>query len=142
MTIKGKRARITPDGRAYILTHALLLPRIPRTKLAEQLQKELEAEGYDRPEVEVLERKISWFRNHATDDPQDKFWNLSTLEDFPIPADALPSVLKAWLHNQEERKAPLTIREAKWVARLYPFYDDTPLRVPGACAVARFAERS
>jgi len=120
MVRKGKRARITQEGRTIIATKALAYPRIPRTELAEQLQGEFKREGHGVPTIETLERRISWYRNHAQDDPQDKPWSIATLDKFPIPTEALPIVLWVWF-RQQERGYPLSIREAKWIARLYAF---------------------
>ena len=118
MTKRGKRANITPDGEATIIARALERPRLQRTALAEKLQVEFEGLGYDVPEIEVLERKISWYRNHATDDPQEKPWSTATLDNnYPIPPEALPLVLKVWKLCIEKGQG-FTIREAKWAARL------------------------
>lgn len=122
MAKKDKRAKITDENQAMIMQYALKTPRIPRTKLAEQLQTELDWEG-PSPEVEVLERKISWFRNHATDGPQDKPWSTATLDKYPIPPESLPAVLRVW-KSCIEKEVGLTIREAKWVARLSAIQQD------------------
>lgn len=51
----------------------------------------------------------------------DKPWRISTLVKHPISSEALPIVLERWVNREKEGK-PLTIREAKWVARLYPIF--------------------
>ena len=117
MPVKRKRAKISDENRALIIQYSLEPPRIPRTKLAEQLLTRIDWEGIE-PEVEVLERYISWFRNHALDEPEEKPWSMATLEDYPIPPDALPVVLEVWKHRIEQ-KLVFTIREAKWTSRLY-----------------------
>lgn len=50
-------------------------------------------------------------------DPQDKPWSTATLDQYPIPPEALPAVLKVLRYNIEKGKG-VTIREAKWVSRL------------------------
>ena len=124
MTVKGKRARITLDGRAHISARALEHPRIQRTKLAEKLQHELEVMGHDIPEIEVLERMISKFRNLPVSG-LDSPWSLVSVEQYPnlFPPEALPSVLRAWVYTRE-LKIEFTIRQAKWVARLYTILED------------------
>lgn len=133
MIVRGKRANITPSGLGHIVNRALGYPRIKRTELAGQLQLELERMGYDVPEIEVLERKISWYRNHGTDNPRDKPWNLGTLVEYPIAPECLPAVLQAYtmeyilLIERFGRPLlwpPLTIRQALWVARLAPLIKD------------------
>lgn len=115
----GTRARIPPRSRAHIIARAIEKPRIPRRELARKLQKELEEKGYDVPELEVLERMISEYRNKILDGPEDKPWSLLTLTDYDIAAEALPTVFELWAYSLREFKKPLTIREIKWVARLY-----------------------
>lgn len=46
---------------------------------------------------------------------QDGPWGLSTLGKYPIPPEAVPVVLDVSMQSQQ----PLTIREAKWIGRLY-----------------------
>lgn len=123
MTKKGKRAKITPEGRAYILARALQLPRIPRTKLAESLQGELKAKQLDVPEVEVLERMISQARNHPLS-PLDEQWSVACLAHYGIPPEALPAVLYIYEKRQREYKTDFTIREVLWIARLHKTIDD------------------
>ncbi len=121
---RGTRARIPPLSRAHIMRRAIDEPRIPRKELAKKLQQELKHQGFDVPEIEVLERMISKYRNEITDAPEDKPWNLLTLSDYDISADALPVVFELWAHALREWKRPLTIREIKWAARLYRIQDD------------------
>ena len=123
MTEKGKRAKITPESRALILDRSTAYPRIQRTALADKLQAEFEKKGLAVPQLDVIERMISWYRNHATDNPQDKPWSLGTLDDNPISADALRVVLQSWVRAQESGY-PLSIRRAKWIARLYACFGD------------------
>jgi len=124
MTVKGKRAYIPPEAEGIIITRALEYPRLKRTPLAEKLQKELQSKKYDVPEIEVLERKISKYRQRVTADPQDKPWSTATLDNYPIPPEALSSVLQAWVYTQEKMDGMFTIRHAKWVSRLYAAIKD------------------
>lgn len=117
MPKRGKRAFIPRQAEAIIIEHALKRPREKRTPLAKMIQEEMERKGYDVPEIEVLERKISKYRNHAADDPQDKPWSIATLDTLPISPQALPIVLKEYKRHVDEGSA-FTIRQAKWIARL------------------------
>ena len=116
MIKKGKRARITPDGEALIVSRALESHRLQRAVLAEKLQAEFEKRNYAVPQLEVLEKRISKYRNHQ-ESPQDKPWSTTTLDAYPIPPEALPQVLALWMLRLKKKKS-LTIREAKWAARL------------------------
>jgi len=46
---------------------------------------------------------------------QEEPWDMSTLGEYPIPPEAVPLVLDVSMQLQQ----PLTIREAKWIGRLY-----------------------
>ena len=132
MIKKGKRAPISNRNNKDIMLSALKNRDTPRTELAEQLKRELKWEG-KAPEIEVLERKISWYRNHSTDSPEEKTWSTATLEDYPVPPEAVAAILKVWQHRihtewDDDVLKPLpgvTIREAKWISRLASYVDDT-----------------
>lgn len=71
-------------------------------------------------ELKKLRRNYEAVRTLGQDDP----WNLGTLDKYPIPPEALPSVLRVWAIRREHAGDLLTIREAKWVSRLYAIYKD------------------
>lgn len=54
-------------------------------------------------------------------DPEDRPWSVAALADYDIRPETLLVVMKAWA-RELERDTPLTIREAKWIARLYCVY--------------------
>ena len=43
---------------------------------------------------------------------------------YPIPPEALPSVLRVWVWTRENTKGTFTIRHAQWAARLYATIED------------------
>ena len=53
------------------------------------------------------------------ENPQDLPWSMASLDEYPIPPEALPTVLSFWkqycLKQEQER---FTVRRAKWIARL------------------------
>ncbi len=51
-------------------------------------------------------------------DHEDSPWSVSDITEYPIPPEALPTVLREWADALVKGK-PLTIREARWAARLY-----------------------
>lgn len=51
-------------------------------------------------------------------DPEDRTWSVVSYADYDIPPEALPIVLQVWAYALEQKRKPLTIRQAKWVARL------------------------
>ena len=122
----GTRANIPPSSRMHIIARAIAPPRIPRRELAKKLQNELEGMGHDVPEVEVLERIISKYRNKVTKDPKDEPWSLGSLAEHPILLEALPVVMALnWKRRTEDSE--LSIREALWIARLYKAFTSLDL---------------
>lgn len=114
--MKGKRAIITPENETDIYNRAIHSTE-QRTTLAKKLQSEIKWQA-GAPEIEVLEKKISKYRHIKPDDPEDKPWNINTLDSYPLPPEALPYVIKAWVRVREIYSIPFTIRQAKWVSRL------------------------
>jgi hypothetical protein len=125
MAQRKKRAHIMPDGEGLIFEWALNNRLEKRTQLAEKLQAEFEKRKWDVPEIEVLERKISWYRNHAEAGPLEKPWSMATLDEYSLPPQAVPAVLKVWKFRTEG-ETTFTIREAKWAARLSGLIEDIP----------------
>lgn len=112
-----KRATITPENEIQIYLAAMAEPRKQRTKLAEELQGSIKWKD-SPPEVEVLEKKISEYRNNITKGPEDMLWSTLTMWDGVISSEDLPVVLRAWVYTRASLKVNFTIRNAKWVARL------------------------
>lgn len=113
----GRRGkRISPEVLSLIKEQALMSSK-QRTKLAEELEPMIEAKGWPSPTIETMEKIISKIRNQR--DSQDAPWSVTTLTEYEIPPEALPTVLEVWQKTQEWNWIkPLSIREAKWVARL------------------------
>jgi hypothetical protein len=124
MIVKGKRAKIGNKEiliSEYVLTHR----DMGRTPLAEKMQAEIPWNG-KAPEIEVLERKISRYRNMPiTDGPLDKHWSFGSLIEYEIPPD-LVSLVMALDFGLQGQGQCLTIRQAKWTVRLsgLPFWKD------------------
>ncbi len=122
MPTKGLRAWIGDDEELQICRYTLEFRDMRRTKLAEKIRAEVHWPG-KRPEIEVLERKISHYRKHAVDHPEDKPWSMASLDRYPISPQAIPPVLACW-KNAVQSGTILTIREAKWASRLYALMAD------------------
>jgi hypothetical protein len=115
--VKGKRAKITKEDHLIIAEWARdKYPDMPRTKLAEMIAKDL-FKNRAPPQIEVLEKLISRYRNAITTSPEDETWSLATLDSYPIPPEALPAVLEVFRYNLKEG-LDFTIRQAKWASRL------------------------
>ena len=117
--MKGNRGRpgIKPFVRQYIYIKAQEDNIKPRLALAMELRKSIEEMGEIPPSEETMIKLISEGR-HRQPNPEDLPWSLESLDKFPIPPEALPLILQAWVYFREYYQIPLSIRHAKWIARL------------------------
>lgn len=99
----------------YIRTEALKNHAEPRDSAAERIETYLDGKE-PVPSRDTINKMISSARN--SDDLEDSPWSVSALADYDIPAEALLAVMNAWAKALVDDK-PLTIRQAKWVARLH-----------------------
>ena len=51
--------------------------------------------------------------------PIDRPWSTTTMAQYPIPPEALPTVLYVWAWARVNEGIKLTIRDVQWLARLY-----------------------
>jgi len=90
--------------------------------LADQIYKALveQYKGNKRvklPKVSTIIKEIQkCYKNLTT---LDSPWSVQTLADYPLPPEALPVVLRAWVKRRETTGRTLTVREAQWIARLH-----------------------
>ena len=84
------------------------------------------------PSLSTVQKVLAKVRRRLKElpvDPQDKPWNMGTLDEYPMPPDAILAVLNVWRFDEEQKhkfgkqgyaKFPfgLTIRRAKWASRL------------------------
>ena len=79
------------------------------------------------PSLSTVHKLLAILRKRekeGTVDPRDWPWSTVSMTKYPIPAEALPSVLRAWVWVRENTTRIFTIREAQWVARLYTVLED------------------
>jgi hypothetical protein len=72
------------------------------------------------PSLSTVQKVLADFHQRegklsAQDKEQEEPWDMSTLGKHPIPSEVVPVVLDVSMQSQH----PLTIREAKWIGRLY-----------------------
>lgn len=120
MTYPKQRAFIAIEQEEQISHYSLspLYRDMKRGKLAEKIQREVTWRG-KTPELEVLEKKITDYRNTCVW-LEDNPWSLgeSIKPQYGIPGDATGILLELWKYSLEIGY-PLTLRHAKWIARLY-----------------------
>lgn len=98
----------------YIRTEALRNHAEPRDCVAGRIETYLDGKE-PVPSRETINKMVSGARNST--DPEDRPWSVAALADYDILAEALPAVMKAWAATIDD--TPLTIRQAKWIARLH-----------------------
>lgn len=89
--------------------------RIPLVVLAGLIHgklKDLVKPGERIPTLGTVEKKVQQYAKMVRS--EDEPWTISTLDKCPIPPEALPKVLAEYKRTDGR----LTVREAKWVARL------------------------
>jgi len=97
-----------------ITEKALENRKMPRPALTAELIKLIEEMGEIAPSEETIKRLISHVRN-SPETPLDAPFSLGAVIEHGIPADAIPMLLKM------QYLRPMTIREARWAAKLYIF---------------------
>jgi hypothetical protein len=83
--------------------------------------------NYDDPNwpgLSVVQKLLAKYRKRDAEElPESeglsKPWSTMSMAKYPIPPEALPSVLQVWVWIRENTNATFTIREAQWAARLY-----------------------
>jgi len=97
---------------------------MPRRALAVRLQDLIEEIGEISPTEDTLARMISEARNKQQSE-LDQPWSIGACSQYNISPDIIPILikiqkLKAVDNKEESSLGKITIREAQWVARLYP----------------------
>lgn len=131
----GRGSQITKDVRRLIISQAAHDARnMPRWTLAARLKEMIEKLGYKPPTDETLVKMISEARNKQPREIE-KPWSIGACSYYNIPHDMIPLLikiqkLKAEYGDNEDVSTVLTVREARWMARLYhvaePLIRDLP----------------
>ena len=144
---------LTDRVRSLIAEIYLAHPDRQSLKIREELIKRLHGENpyYDDPQwprLNTVQKELAKIRKRdAMRQPESKEidtpWGTIRMAEYPIPPEALPSVLKVWVWIQENMSGPFTIRQAQWAARLYAVTEHIPrLALLAQChsAVERISE--
>jgi hypothetical protein len=121
----GRGPKISLEVRRMIIGQAIHDNKnMPRRALAVRLQELIEKMGEISPTEDTLARMISDARNQQPSE-LDQPWNIGACDQFNIPADIIPILikiqkLKAANNEEKDTLGKITIREALWVARLFP----------------------
>lgn len=128
----AKGTHLTPEVKSRIAQTYLEHPDYGPTKVREELLKRMKEDGLDRnfgpdwPGVSAVGKVLTDIRQEESKlgpDKEDRPWSVSALADNNIPPEAFPVVMKAWAKALEDDRL-LTIRQVKWIARLYSLHPD------------------
>jgi len=126
MNIKksGRGPNISSIVRQLIIGQAIHDSKtMPRRALAVCLQELINKMGEPLPTEDTLVKMISEARNKQPSELEEP-WCIGACAYYNIPTDMIPVLikiqkLKAEYGNEEEMSKVLTLREARWIARLY-----------------------
>jgi len=104
----------------YVHGEALNNRAEPRDSVAQRIEDYLR-DKESVPSRDTLIKMISSARNSG--DPEDRPWTVSTLVDYDIPPETLPTVMAVWA-KALELDITMSIRQVKWIARLYHVLKD------------------
>ncbi len=120
----GRGPKISREVRRLIIGQAIHDSKnMPRRALAVRLQDLIEKMGEISPTEDTLARMISEARNQQLSE-LDQPWSIGACAEYNIPPSIIPTLIKLQKSKaaNDEKGSPgqITIREAQWVARLYP----------------------
>lgn len=110
-----QRAFLRGDKEKEIVRFILENADLAREPLAEKMIAEIDW-GVKAPEPEVLWKKISKYRNREPN-PQDQPWHMGSLDRYPHSAEGVAAIMVAY-RFAVQHEGSITIRQAKWIARL------------------------
>jgi hypothetical protein len=120
----GRGPRIPNEVRQLIISQAIHDSKtMPRRALAVRLQELIERMGEVSPTEDTLARMISEARNKQPSE-LEKPWSIGACAQYNIPPDIIPILIKIQklkaVEDEEGSLGEITIREARWIAQLYP----------------------
>jgi len=120
----GRGPKISREVRQLIISQAIHDSKtMPRRALAVRLQELIERMGEVSPTEDTLARMISEARNKQPSE-LEKPWSIGACAQYDIPPDIIPILIKIQrlkaVEDEEGSLGEITIREARWIARLYP----------------------
>ena len=120
----GRGPKISTEVRQLIVSQAIHDSKtMPRRALAVRLQELIERMGEVSPTEDTLARMISEARNKQPSE-LEKPWSIGACAYHNISSDIIPILIKIQklraAEDKEGSPGEITIREARWIARLYP----------------------
>jgi hypothetical protein len=132
------RGNVLPERMKALIAQVYLEHKDWRTrKIREEVIRRWHqaSRNYDDPNwpgLSAVQKILAEYRKRDAEkipesEELDKPWSTMSLVKYPIPPEALPSVLQVWVWARENMDSKFTIRQAQWAARLYAVIKDIPL---------------
>jgi len=148
----AKGYHLTPEVKDLIAHIYLDHPGYGPTKIHEELLNRMKETGLDKkygsdwPGVSAVGKVVAEIRERDIARPPElkrlgSPWSLGSLTEYPIPPEALPTVVSFYKKRLAEGGV-LLIREALWTARLYKLSDPPDLVWDWASLYALYEELS
>ena len=120
----GRGPNISSEVKRLIIGQAIHDSKnMPRRALAVRLHDLIERMGEISPTEDTLARMISEARNKQPSE-LDQPWSIGACSQYNILPDIIPILIRLQklkaIYDEGESPGNITIREARWVARLYP----------------------
>ena len=120
----GRGPNISSEVKRLIIGQAIHDSKnMPRRALAVRLHDLIERMGEISPTEDTLARMISEARNKQPSE-LDQPWSIGACSQYNILPDIIPTLIRLQklkaVYDEGESTGKITIREAQWVARLYP----------------------
>ncbi len=120
----GRGPKISNEVRRLIISEAIHDSKnMPRRALAVRLRDLIEKMGEISPTEDTLARMISEARNQQPSE-LDQPWSIGACAPYGIPSEIIPVLMKMKKYrapnDREDLLGQITIREARWLARLFP----------------------
>lgn len=112
--------------------------------IVKEIQKEIDKFTNGRaPGLSSIQKILAQIKRNEEEErflKQDRTWSLGTLNEYPMPAEVIPILLK--IQNMfSGREYKLNIRRARWVSRLFTQFKDKIHLLMVAAAYAEYEAR-
>ena len=98
-----------------------MLPKVLAGAICREIKREIsEDEKLKGERIPAPATLVKWIQKYGKiSSDEDKAWTVASLGEYPIPPEALSTILQLWIWMLDEEGMVMSIREAKWAARFY-----------------------
>lgn len=139
-----KRRNVDNPVRKEVATFLLDNPGYTGKDLKKNVERSLKRKGLHYNFSERTYQNIKTEISHNIgDNTLDKPWDMGSLNDNPISSESIPILLSLQNSKRSEGQLMITVREAKWLSRLYSlgqFVDTSSDRLQSVNTMATWAQ--